>query len=182
MTRTLANQWDDPPHLDNRLLLVILLISFSMFCYKLSIFGNFILQNIEVDLYTETLKLALFWLQNGGRLIHRFDLYTGKYGIIRCHWWTWTEVMYKDGQTFCIGLFISLLHKIESYLTLYFLCCYAITWVIWKQMVLCIMPIVMRISILEACRFFVEFYRKNVVVITRWCNFHQQRSFLTQFY
>ena len=79
MTRTLANQWDDPPHLDNRLL-VILLISFSIFCYKLSIFGNFILQNIEVDLYTETLKLALFWLQNGGRLIHRFDLYTGKYG------------------------------------------------------------------------------------------------------
>ena len=79
MTRTLANQWDDPPHLDNRLL-VILLISFSIFCYKLSIFGNFILQNIEVDLYTETLKLALFWLQNGGWLIHRFDLYTGKYG------------------------------------------------------------------------------------------------------
>ena len=77
--RTLANQRDDPPHLDNRLL-VILLISFSIFCYKLSIFGNFILQNIEVDLYTETLKLALFWLQNGGRLIHRFDLYTGKYG------------------------------------------------------------------------------------------------------
>ena len=28
----------------------------------------------------ETLKLALFWLQNGGQLIHRFDLYTGKYG------------------------------------------------------------------------------------------------------
>ena len=80
MTRTLANQWDDPPHLDNRLL-VILLISFSIFCYKLSIFGNFILQNSGVDLYTETLKLALFWLQNGGRLIHRFDLYTGKYGI-----------------------------------------------------------------------------------------------------
>ena len=70
MMRTLANQWDDPPYLDNRLL-VILLISFSIFCYKLSIFGNFILQNIEVDLYTETLKLALFWLQNG------VDLYTG---------------------------------------------------------------------------------------------------------
>ena len=80
MTRTWANQWDDPPHLDNRLS-VILLISFSNFCYKLSIFGNFILQNIEVDLYTETLKLALFWLQNGGRLIHRFHLYTGKCGI-----------------------------------------------------------------------------------------------------
>ena len=80
MTRTLVNQWDDPPHLDDRLL-VILLISFSNFCYKLSIFGNFILENIEVDLYTETLKLALFWLQNGGRLIHRFDLYTGKYCI-----------------------------------------------------------------------------------------------------
>ena len=40
------------------------------------------MQNIEVDLYTETLKLALFWLQNGGRLIHRFDLYTGKYSKI----------------------------------------------------------------------------------------------------
>ena len=31
-------------------------------------------------MYTETLKLALFWLQNGGRLIHRFNLYTEKYG------------------------------------------------------------------------------------------------------
>ena len=28
--------------------------------------------------------------------------------------------MYKDGQTFCLGLFISLLHKIGSCLTLYF--------------------------------------------------------------
>ena len=27
--------------------------------------------------------------------------------IVWCHWWTWTEVMYKDGQTFCLGLFIS---------------------------------------------------------------------------
>ena len=34
--------------------------------------------------------------------------------------------MYKDGQTFCLGLFISLLHKIGSCSTkLYFLCCYA---------------------------------------------------------
>ena len=32
--------------------------------------------------------------------------------------------MYKDGQTFCLGLFISLLHKIGSCSTLYFLCCY----------------------------------------------------------
>ena len=28
--------------------------------------------------------------------------------------------MYKDGQTFCLGLFISLLHKIGSCLTLYY--------------------------------------------------------------
>ena len=33
--------------------------------------------------------------------------------------------MYKDGQTFCLDLFISLLHKIGSCSTLYFLCCYA---------------------------------------------------------
>ena len=33
--------------------------------------------------------------------------------------------MYKDEQTFCLGLFISLLHKIGSRSTLYFLCCYA---------------------------------------------------------
>ena len=33
--------------------------------------------------------------------------------------------MYKDGQTFCLDLFISPLHKIGSCLTLYFLCCYA---------------------------------------------------------
>ena len=39
----------------------------------------------------------------------------------------WTEVMYKNGQTFCLGLFISLLHKIGSCSTLYFLCCFAIT-------------------------------------------------------
>ena len=41
---------------------------------------------------------------------------------------------------------------------------------------------VMPILILEVCRFFVWFYRKNVVVITRWCNFRQQRSVLTQFW
>ena len=29
---------------------------------------------------------------------------------------------YKDGQTFCLDLFISLLHKIGSCSTLYFLC------------------------------------------------------------
>ena len=33
--------------------------------------------------------------------------------------------MYKDGQTFCLGLFISLLHKIGNCSALYFLCCYA---------------------------------------------------------
>ena len=30
--------------------------------------------------------------------------------------------MYKDGQTFCLDLFISSLHKIASCSTLYFLC------------------------------------------------------------
>ena len=65
--------------------------------------------------------------------------------IVWCHWWTLTEVVYKDGQTSCLGLFISLLHKIGSCSTLYFLCCYAITWVIWKQTVrvYLILPIVM---------------------------------------
>ena len=51
------------------------------------------------------------------------------------------------------------------------------TWVVWKQTV----PCIMHILILEVCRFFVWFYRKNVVVITRWCKFCQQRSELTQF-
>ena len=37
------------------------------------------------------------------------------------------------------------------------------------------------ISILEVCRFLCGFREKNVVVITRWCNFRQQRSVLTQF-
>ena len=32
----------------------------------------------------------------------------------------WTEVMYKDGKPFCLGLFISLLHRIGSCSTLYF--------------------------------------------------------------
>ena len=65
--------------------------------------------------------------------------------LVWCHWWTWTEVMYKDGQTFCLGFFIFLLHKIGSCSTLYFLCCYAITWVVWKQTVRenLILPIVM---------------------------------------
>ena len=83
--------------------------------------------------------------------------------IVWCHWWTLTEVMYKDGQTFCLGLFISLLHKIWICLTLYLLCCYAITWVVCKQTVrvYLILSIVMRISILEVCRFFVWFYRKK---------------------
>ena len=34
-------------------------------------------------------------------------------------------MVHKDGQTFCLDLFISLLPKIGSCLTLYFLCCYA---------------------------------------------------------
>ena len=52
-----------------------------------------------------------------------------------------------------------------------------ITWVVWKLMA----SSIMLISILEVCRFFVWSYRKNVVVITRRCNFRQQRSVLTQF-
>ena len=54
-----------------------------IFCYNLELlqsFGIFVLQNTEVDLYTDILKLAFSWLKNRGRLIHRFDLYTGKYG------------------------------------------------------------------------------------------------------
>ena len=84
--------------------------------------------------------------------------------------------MYIDGQAFCLGLFVSLLHKIGSCSIVYFLCCYAIT-----VRVYLILSIVMHISILEVCRFLVWFYRKHVVVITRWCNFRQQRSVLTQF-
>ena len=52
-----------------------------------------------------------------------------------------------------------------------------ITWVVWKLMA----PCIMLISILEVCKFFVWSYRKNVVAITHWCNFRQQRSVLTQF-
>ena len=70
--------------------------------------------------------------------------------------------MYIDGQSFCLGLFVSLLHKIGSCSTLYFLCCYAIT-----VRVYLILSTVMHISMLEVCRFFVWFYRKYVVVITR---------------
>ena len=56
-------------------------------------------------------------------------------------------------------------------------CVMQITWVVWKQLVKCLMCI----SILGVCRFLMWFYRKNVVVITRYCNFRQQRSVLTQF-
>ena len=35
---------------------------------------------------------------------------------------------------------------------------------------------ILRISILEVCRFLCSFREKNVVVITCWCNFRQQRS------
>ena len=85
--------------------------------------------------------------------------------------------MYKDGQTFCLDLFISLLHKIGSCSTLYFLCFY----VNYLSRMKTNSSVYNRISILEVCRFFVWFYRKNVVVITRWCNFRQQRLVLTQF-
>ena len=37
--------------------------------------GIFVLQNTEIDLYTEITKLAMFRLQNRG-----INLYTGKYG------------------------------------------------------------------------------------------------------
>ena len=84
--------------------------------------------------------------------------------------------MYKDGQTFCLDLFISLLHKIGSFSTLYFLCCYANNLSRKKTI-----GSVYNAHLDFRCRVFVWFYRKNVVVITRCCNFHQQRSVLTQF-
>ena len=49
-------------------------------------FGIFFLQNAEVDLYTDILELAIFWLKNRGstytqvRLIHRKIRYANQYG------------------------------------------------------------------------------------------------------
>ena len=71
--------------------------------------------------------------------------------------------MYKDGPIFCLGLFISLLHKIGSCSTLYFLCCYANY---LSHMKTNGSVYNLRISILEVCRFFVWFYRKKC------CNDH----------
>ena len=78
------------------------------------------------------------------------------FDIILCHWWTWTEVMYKDGQTFCLDLFISLLRKIGSCSLCIFCVVMQITWVAWKQTV----PCIMRILILEVCRFLCRFREK----------------------
>ena len=55
-----------------------------------------------------------------------------------------------------------------------------ITWVVWKQTET--VPCILHISISEVCRCLCGFREKNVVVITSWCNFRQQRSVLTQFY
>ena len=48
--------------------------------------------------------------------------------IVWCYWWTWTEVMYKDRQTFCLGLFISLLHKIGTCVVMQIPESYEIKW------------------------------------------------------
>ena len=65
--------------------------------------------------------------------------------------------MYKDEQTFCLDLFISLLHKIGSS-TLYFLCCYANYLSCMKTQTV---PCILRISILEVCRFLCGFREKK---------------------
>ena len=49
-------------------------------------FGIFFLQNAEVDLYTDILERAIFWLKSRGlsytqvRLIHRKIRYANRYG------------------------------------------------------------------------------------------------------
>ena len=68
---------------------------FPNFCYKRSIFGIFILQNIEIDLYTETLKLALFLAAKWGvDLIYTVSTYTRQNTVLKCFesdrvYWTW---------------------------------------------------------------------------------------------
>ena len=56
-----------------------------IFCYKFRTFAefwNFCLAKYRGRLIHGYSKTCIFWLKNrGGRLIHRFDLYTGKYGI-----------------------------------------------------------------------------------------------------
>ena len=64
--------------------------------------------------------------------------------------------MYKDGQTFFLDLFISLLHKIGSCSSLYFLCCYAS----YLSRMKTNGSVLMRISILEVCRFLCGFREK----------------------
>ena len=84
--------------------------------------------------------------------------------------------MCKDEQTFCLGLFISLLHKVRSCSTLYLLCCCYLSRM--KTNGSCISNIANCNVHLDfrGMQVFVWFYRKNVVVITCWCNFRQQRS------
>ena len=66
----------------------------------------------------------------------------------RSHWQTWTEVMYKARQTFCLDLFLLFVR----------LFCDVMQITSWKQKV----PCIMRISILEA-----KFVRKSAHYYTR---------------
>ena len=91
--------------------------------------------------------------------------------------------MYKDGQTICLGLFISLLHKIGSCSTLYFfvllynyLSRMKTNGSVYKYNANCNAHLDF-----IGMQVFCVVLQKNVVVITRWCNFRQQRSVLTQF-
>ena len=85
--------------------------------------------------------------------------------------------MYKDGQSFCLDLIISLLHKIGSCLTLHFLCCY----VNYLSRMKTNHSVYNAHLDFRGMQAFVWFYRKNVVVTPCWCNFHQQKTVLTQF-
>ena len=87
--------------------------------------------------------------------------------------------MYKDGQTFCLDLFISLLHKIGSCSTLYFLCCYA-NYLSGMKTNSSMYNNNVHLDF-RGMQFLCGFRENNVVVITSWCNFRQQRSVLTQF-
>ena len=57
---------------------------------------------IALDLYTETLKLALFWLQNGGstytrcRLLHGKIRYMGCIGMCRCEGYRFQTVCLRE--------------------------------------------------------------------------------------
>ena len=88
--------------------------------------------------------------------------------------------MNKDGQTFYLDLFISLLHKIGSCSTLYFVCCYS-NYLSRMKTNGSVYNMHLDFRGNQVCRFLCGFGEKHIVLITRWCNFRQQRSVLTQF-